>query len=37
MKKVLESGGSQDPMVLYEEFRGHRPDASAVIRQRGLD
>ncbi|MDE7141856.1 MAG: M3 family metallopeptidase, partial [Muribaculaceae bacterium] len=37
MKKVLESGGSQDPMVLYEEFRGHRPDASAVIRQRGLE
>lgn len=36
LKKVLESGGSQDPMVLFEEFRGHRPSADALLRQRGL-
>ncbi len=37
MKTLLESGGSQDPMVLYETFRGHRPEPAAVIRQRGLN
>ncbi len=37
IKTILESGGSQDPMVLYETFRGHRPAPAAVIRQRGLE
>ncbi len=36
MKKVLESGGSEDPMVLYENLRGHRPTSDALLRQRGL-
>jgi peptidyl-dipeptidase Dcp len=36
MKKLLESGGSEDPMVLFENFRGHRPTADALLRQRGL-
>ncbi len=36
MKTVLESGSSEDPMVLYENFRGHRPEAAALLRQRGL-
>lgn len=36
LKKVLEAGGSEDPMVLYERFRGHRPTSEALLRQRGL-
>ena len=36
LKTVLEAGGSQDPMVLFENFRGHRPSADALLRQRGL-
>ena len=36
MKKVLESGGSEDPMALYENLRGHRPTSDALLRQRGL-
>lgn len=33
---LLEMGGSEDPMKLYEQFRGHKPDASALLRARGL-
>ena len=33
---VLEAGGSADPMELYIKFRGHKPDASALLRSRGL-
>lgn len=36
LKMVLESGGSEDPMVLYETFSGHRPTSDALLRQRGL-
>lgn len=36
LKKVLESGGSEDPMVLYKNFRGHLPESDALLRQRGL-
>jgi peptidyl-dipeptidase Dcp len=36
LKKVLESGGSEDPMVLYRNFRGHLPATDALLRQRGL-
>ncbi len=36
MKKVLESGASEDPMVLYETMRGHKPTSEALLRQRGL-
>lgn len=35
-KNILEAGGTEDPMVLFERFRGHRPDASALLRSRGL-
>lgn len=35
-KKVLEMGGSEDPMKLYEEFRGHAPGTDALLRARGL-
>lgn len=33
---VLETGGSADPMELYVRFRGHQPDAGALLRNRGL-
>ena len=36
MKTVLESGSSEDPMVLFETMRGHRPTPDALLRQRGL-
>ena len=36
LKTVLESGSSEDPMVLFETMRGHRPTPDALLRQRGL-
>jgi len=33
----LERGGSEEPMVLYEMFRGAAPDPDALLRARGLD
>jgi len=33
---VLEKGGSDEPMTLYTNFRGAEPDASALLRARGL-
>lgn len=33
---VLEKGGSDEPMTLYKNFRGADPDASALLRARGL-
>ncbi len=35
-ENILEMGGSEDPMVLYERFRGHRPTPDALLRNRGL-
>jgi len=35
-KNILEAGGSEDPMVLFERFRGHKPTAAALLRHRGL-
>lgn len=35
-KHLLESGGSEDPMKLYMDFRGHKPDPAALLRARGL-
>lgn len=35
-KNILEAGGSEDPMVLYKRFRGHEPNADALLRNRGL-
>ena len=32
----LEKGGSEEPMVLYKQFRGAEPDPSALMRARGL-
>ena len=36
-KNVLESGDTEDPMVLFVRFRGHKPDAKALLRLRGLE
>lgn len=36
LKHVLESGNDEDPMKLYEGFAGHRPDADALLRDKGL-
>jgi peptidyl-dipeptidase Dcp len=33
---VLTTGGSRDPAELYVAFRGRLPDASALLRKRGL-
>ena len=33
---ILEKGGSDEPMTLYRNFRGADPDASALLRARGL-
>ncbi len=33
---VLESGGSEDPMKLYINFRGQAPNPDALLRNRGL-
>jgi peptidyl-dipeptidase Dcp len=35
-ENVLEMGGSEDPMVLYKNFRGQDPNPDALLRNRGL-
>lgn len=35
-ENVLEMGGSDDPMELYVRFRGRKPNADALLRNRGL-
>lgn len=35
-ENVLEKGGSEDPMTLYVNFRGHEPSVDALLRHRGL-
>ena len=34
--KLLSSGGTIDPMKLYEEFRGHKPTPDALLKRAGL-
>lgn len=36
IKHILESGASEDPMVLYESFAGRKPSADAILHQRGF-
>ena len=36
-RTFLEKGGSEEPMVLYEQFRGAQPDPGALLRARGLE
>ncbi len=33
---VLSKGGSEDPMELYKQFRGHEPSADALLKRAGL-
>ena len=35
-RALLEAGGKEHPMVLYVEFRGHKPQTKALIDQMGL-
>ena len=35
-KYILESGDTEDPMVLFVKFRGHKPDTNALLRLRGF-
>ncbi len=35
-ENVLSTGGSRDPAELYVAFRGRLPDASALLKKRGL-
>ncbi len=35
-KIFLEKGGSEEPMLLYRQFRGQEPDPHAFLRARGL-
>ena len=34
---ILETGDTENPMVLFERFRGHKPDAHALLRLRGFE
>ena len=36
-ENVLEKGGTEDPMVLYKQFRGAEPSVKALLKKRGLD
>ncbi|PID43633.1 MAG: oligopeptidase A [Gammaproteobacteria bacterium] len=33
---ILEQGGSQDPMALFVEFRGRKPEVEPLLKQNGL-
>ena len=33
---ILEKGGSVEPMVLYQRFRGKEPTVTALLQGRGL-
>jgi Zn-dependent oligopeptidase len=35
-KKLLESGGTKHPMILYKEFRGREPKVEALLKRAGL-
>ncbi|MCP4320821.1 MAG: M3 family metallopeptidase [Alteromonadales bacterium] len=35
-ENILEKGGSEDPMKLYEDFRGRKPDPQALLKRKGL-
>lgn len=35
-KNIMESGDTEDPMVLFVKFRGHKPATDALLRLRGF-
>ena len=36
-KNILESGDTEDALVLFKRFRGHEPDSNALLRLRGFE
>jgi len=36
-KNILAAGGTEDPMVLYERFRGREPKIESLLERRGLN
>lgn len=36
-KNILEKGGTDDPMTLYVNFRGKKPDIEPLLKKRGLE
>lgn len=36
LESILEQGGSQSPMVLFQQFRGREPQVDALLRHAGL-
>ncbi len=36
-KNILESGGSEHPMVLYKRFRGKEPSIDALLKRHGVN
>ncbi len=36
LAEILERGGSEEPMVLFEAFRGRKPTVDALLRHSGL-
>ncbi len=35
-ENVLSKGGTEDPMVLYQRFRGHKPTSEALMKRSGI-
>ena len=35
-KNILERGGTEDPMILYKQFRGKEPSIEPLLKRRGL-
>lgn len=36
LQNILETGGSEDPMVLFKKFRGREPKIEALLRHNGI-
>ncbi|VEJ08915.1 oligopeptidase A [Actinobacillus delphinicola] len=36
LKEILSRGGSEEPMVLFERFRGRKPTLDALLRHKGI-
>ncbi len=36
LTEILEAGGSEEPMALYERFRGRKPNVDALLRHSGI-
>ena len=36
LDNILTRGGSEEPMVLFERFRGRKPTLDALLRHKGI-